>query len=91
MPKVNVENGSSLEVILRVQSGDLILIDGVPFISAYTSSGELELIQLSDGNRWTNETLKEKSCESELQEYVGKNNKVKLIKSKDYEMKINIK
>lgn len=91
MPKVNIESDKPLEEILKVQPGDLILIDGAPFIAANTNSGQLELIQLSDGNRWTIGTFKEKSSESELREYVGKKYKTKLIKSKDYEIYINIK
>ncbi|MNK43745.1 hypothetical protein D3C87_624620 [compost metagenome] len=91
MPKITIKNSSSVEQTVKVVSGDLVLINEDPYIAAYTNSNGLELINLADGNRWTNGTLKEKSSEFELQEFIGRKFKVELIKSNNYEIQISMK
>lgn len=90
---VKIERESKKQIIKKVEIGDLVIIGRDAFIAAYCNGNEeCLLINLYDGNRWTDTVFEEGISESELVEYIDDpNSEVELIKRNQYETTIKIK
>lgn len=87
MPLVDIKRISEPHII---EQGDLVIIDGEPYLTSCVTEGRFKLISLTDGNRWGDDSLVLNTDVKALCSYIAEGEPaiIQIIKHNKYKIKI---